>query len=473
MAGDLALASYHDLKGKMIMQVNMKKGNGKNSITSKQFNRGLIFQLIATGTCNTRIELSRRTGLAKTTVTNIVAEFMEKGIVKECEEELTEVCGRNPIILKVADQAPKIIGILVFRTNIQAVLCSLDMQIFRTETIEFGELTGDILIQNAFELIDRMMEEEKNILGIGIASIGPVDIRNGIILNPPRFYGVKHVPIKEAIQKKYNLPVYFDHDNNCAALAEKLFGIGKAEQDFLLLAVSNGIGSGFVCGGEVFHSHRGFETELGHVSINCKGLQCSCGNRGCLEMYASSYVVREKLKKITGLNLSYADYFKIHDRPEVEDILEEMIQDISAEMKRTGLPLEAVIVELTESDLLEQNINEKHFLTELKRMGISLALDDFGTGYSNFHYLSELKPEIIKIDRSFTAKAVADEQEYYLLNQFCTMIHNLDMKICIEGIESAQEWLKIRKLCPEFTQGYFWGKPCGYEEFVRKFVQEK
>ena len=150
-----------------------------------------------------------------------------------------------------------------------------------------------------------------------------------------------------------------------------------------------------------------------------------------------------------------------------------MIQDISAEMKRTGLPLEAVIVELTESDLLEQNINEKHFLTELKRMGISLALDDFGTGYSNFHYLSELKPEIIKIDRSFTAKAVADEQEYYLLNQFCTMIHNLDMKICIEGIESAQEWLKIRKLCPEFTQGYFWGKPCGYEEFVRKFVQDK
>ncbi len=80
------------------------------------------------------------------------------------------------------------------------------------------------------------MEEEKNILGIGIASIGPVDIRNGIILNPPRFYGVKHVPIKEAIQKKYNLPVYFDHDNNCAALAEKLFGIARRNRiSFFLL----------------------------------------------------------------------------------------------------------------------------------------------------------------------------------------------------------------------------------------------
>lgn len=312
------------------MQANMKKENGKNSITSKQFNRGLIFQLIATGTCNTRIELSRRTGLAKTTITNIVAEFIEKGIVKESEEELTEVCGRNPITLKIADQAPKIIGILVFRTNIQAVLCSLDMQILRTDKIEFGEkLSGEKLIQDAFELIDRMMRVEKNILGIGIASIGPVDIRNGIILNPPRFYGVKNVPIKDAVQKKYELPVYFDHDNNCAALAEKLFGIGKTEQDFLLLAVSNGIGSGFVCGGEVFHSHRGFETELGHVSINCKGLQCSCGNRGCLEMYASSYVIKEKLKKMTGIDLPYADFFRMHDRPDVEAVLEEMIQDIS------------------------------------------------------------------------------------------------------------------------------------------------
>ena len=58
-------------------------------------------------------------------------------------------------------------------------------------------------------------------------------------------------------------------------------------------------------------------------------------------------------------------------------------------------------------------------------------------------------------ERSFTVKAVADEQEYYLLNQFCTMTHNLDMRICIEGVENEQEWAMIRKLYPEFTQGYF------------------
>ena len=188
---------------------------------------------------------------------------------------------------------------------------------------------------------------------------------------------------------------------------------------------------------------------------------------------AGRWMMKEAMGKCSEIRKILSEFRMSINISQVQASKSDVIQDISAELKRAGLPLEAVIVELTESDLLEQNINEKHFLTELKRMGISLALDDFGTGYSNFHYLSELKPEIIKIDRSFTAKAVADEQEYYLLNQFCTMIHNLDMKICIEGIESAQEWLKIRKLCPEFTQGYFWGKPCGYEEFVRKFVQEK
>lgn len=188
---------------------------------------------------------------------------------------------------------------------------------------------------------------------------------------------------------------------------------------------------------------------------------------------AGRWMMKEAIGKCSEIRKILSRFRMSINISQIQASKSDVIQDFSAEMKRAGLPLEAVIVELTESDLLEQNINEKHFLAELKRMGISLALDDFGTGYSNFHYLSELKPEIIKIDRSFTAKAVADEQEYYLLNQFCTMIHNLDMKICIEGIESAQEWLKIRKLCPEFTQGYFWGKPCGYEEFVRKFVQEK
>ena len=142
-------------------------------------------------------------------------------------------------------------------------------------------------------------------------------------------------------------------------------------------------------------------------------------------------------------------------------------------MERYQIDPSNINLEITESATMEMKQTLLANMEKLIAYGVSFSLDDFGTGYSNFHYLSELKPEIIKIDRSFTAKAVADKQEYYLLNQFCTMTHNLDMKICIEGVENAQEWLKIRKLRPEFTQGYFWGKPCGYEEFMTKFIERK
>ena len=173
---------------------------------------------------------------------------------------------------------------------------------------------------------------------------------------------------------------------------------------------------------------------------------------------------REIRKKIPGFRVSI-------NISQVQASKSDVILDIAAEMKKTGILADALIVELTESDLLEQNINEKHFLTELKKLGIELALDDFGTGYSNFHYLSELNPAIIKIDRSFTARAVADEGEYYLLKQFCSMIHNLGMQICIEGVENTGEWEKIRQLYPDYSQGYLWGKPCPYEEFVEQFVK--
>lgn len=187
---------------------------------------------------------------------------------------------------------------------------------------------------------------------------------------------------------------------------------------------------------------------------------------------AGRWMMREAMNKCSKIREKISGFKVNINISQVQAAKSDVILDITAELEKAGLPTDAINIELTESDLLETNINEKHFLTEMKRMGIKLALDDFGTGYSNFHYLSELNPEIIKIDRSFTASAVADEKEYYLLKQFCTMIHNLGLKLCIEGVENEEEWAKIKLLAPEFGQGYFWGKPCGYEDFVRQFVEK-
>ena len=168
------------------------------------------------------------------------------------------------------------------------------------------------------------------------------------------------------------------------------------------------------------------------------------------------------------VNLSYVQVLKSRVLTDVRRIVDEI-----AAMEKAKLPADALIIELTESDLLEQNINERHFLTELQRMKIKLALDDFGTGYSNLRCLSDLKPAYIKIDRSFTLKALNREYEYRLLNHIVEMSHSLGLHVCVEGIETEGELTKAKQTEPDYIQGFLFGKPCSRAEFTQKFFTKQ
>ena len=109
----------------------------------------------------------------------------------------------------------------------------------------------------------------------------------------------------------------------------------------------------------------------------------------------------------------------------------------------------------------------------INRSRFNIALDDFGTGYSNLHCLSDLKPNYIKIDRTFTLKALRNKYDYKLMTYIIDMAHSLGLKLCIEGVETKGEMEKIKSMCPNFFQGYFFGRPCPYEDFVSQFVKNK
>ena len=108
---------------------------------------------------------------------------------------------------------------------------------------------------------------------------------------------------------------------------------------------------------------------------------------------------------------------------------------------------------MTESGFLESDENFIDFCQGLKEHGIPLALDDFGTGYSNFHYLYNISPNTIKIDRSFTLKALKNDYEYNLLRHMSDMTHSIDLNFCIEGIETKEELEKICGISPDYIQG--------------------
>ena len=154
----------------------------------------------------------------------------------------------------------------------------------------------------------------------------------------------------------------------------------------------------------------------------------------------------------------------------IQVLRSDVLDDIIKGLERYQLQSRSLLIELTESGFLEDE-NFVRLCNGLKEYGVPLALDDFGTGYSNFHYLGTLVPNTIKIDRSFTLKALTSDYEYKLLQYMADMTHSIDSKFCIEGIETEEELKKICEMKPDYIQGYYFGRPCPYEVFVENYVK--
>ncbi|MHB1453332.1 MAG: ROK family protein [Saccharofermentanales bacterium] len=266
------------------------KNRGKNIKNVRDDNRSLILKLICTGQCASRIALSRRTGLSKMTVSNIVADLIRSRWLIDGELLSNDSVGRNPVILLPDSNSRRVIGVYISRDKVTVSSITLQAQIFSSHGFPLGAGTTAIsLMDGIVQAVEAVFEAEGRdvFAGIGVASIGPLDIDNGVLLSPPDFYGIEDVAIRQILEDRTGLPVILDNDMNAAALAELLYGKGCGCNNFIYLGITNGIGSGIILNGNLFSGAKGFGGEIGHVSIDYDGAVCSCGNKGCLEVYAS------------------------------------------------------------------------------------------------------------------------------------------------------------------------------------------
>lgn len=302
---------------------------GVNSDFLKKSNRGLALKLIATRQCKSRIELSRQMGLTKTTISAIVNELLEKGYLVETQKQMTSEPGPNPIGLEIGPRAPRFAGVLIQRGYAEAAVCDMNMRVLRYERVEETWEDADALMRTVFQLLDHMTQTGENIRAIGVSSIGQVDVRNGRILSPLYFNGIHDVDLTDPIAARYGLPVFFDHDNQSAALVEQLFGNGRGYQDILTIGIGHGVGCGIVMGGRRYHSHTGYPPEIGHISIDVRGNPCRCGNIGCLETYIMSPVIEKKVSDALGRPMSYREICQTEGNPTVDAIMEEMVVNLA------------------------------------------------------------------------------------------------------------------------------------------------
>ena len=311
----------------------MSTGTGINNETLKRRNRGLILQLILSGECATRSELTRRTGLSKMSVSNVISEFMELDVIRESAPLAVQGQGRNPIALSLSPNAPRIIGLHIFQDECVAVRCTLQLHVEAEYRVPMNEERAQHLEEELFHAIDQVMPgPETRVLGIGIGSTGPVAQRQGKILNALHLFGVHDVPVAAHLAERYHLPVAFDSQYNCAALAEKYFGAGRSYQDFILVGLSTGVGSGVVADGKLLRNAMGLTSELGHTSIDWKGNLCRCGNRGCLETYVGTRILERQLREASGVDTDFAGYCWMMDggeAPKLHPVFEEMARALA------------------------------------------------------------------------------------------------------------------------------------------------
>jgi len=137
---------------------------------------------------------------------------------------------------------------------------------------------------------------------------------------------------------------------------------------------------------------------------------------------------------------------------------------IQSALRNSGLPPQRLEIELTESVLLEKAAENHAFMQKLKSIGISLALDDFGTGYSSLSCLTAFPFDKIKVDKSFIAKLTKGHKSSAIISSVVTLASGLDMSVTAEGVETREQFERLRTLGVNFAQGYLLGRPVPIDE---------
>lgn len=275
------------------MDSKRSQNKGKNLVYLRSSNQGGAIRTLVYNGRVSRQELAVELQLTKMSITYIVNDLIEKGIVREADsvdETTYSSPGRRPALLELVTDSLFAVGVYISRNHIITSLTDISGNVVDEHKLRLAsDTTRYTLTGQAVKSIGEMLglHQNKKIIGIGVACIGLVDILNGVIVGTTDFFEIRDLNIKDELQKHFKLPVFVANDMKAAALSESFFGVAKGLTDFVYLGVTYGIGSGIVMNSKLFEGVRGFSSEIGHTTLFPNGPRCNCGNYGCLELYTS------------------------------------------------------------------------------------------------------------------------------------------------------------------------------------------
>ena len=186
-------------------------------------------------------------------------------------------------------------------TRIRAARCQPDGTIeARTEQFTRGEDGPDVVIARISQSLREVWPTQGTVISIGVVAPGPVDPYTGVVFVAPNISGFVNVPLRDRLQALFKVPVTIGNDANLAGLAEWRYGAARGHDDVVFLTISTGIGGGVVVNRRLLLGSEGLAAELGHITVDCNGAVCQCGNIGCIESIASGTgLVRQVVERLT------------------------------------------------------------------------------------------------------------------------------------------------------------------------------
>ncbi len=136
-----------------------------------------------------------------------------------------------------------------------------------------------------------------DLAAVSIGAAGAVRFDEGVVVHSPNFPAWSHFPLRDLLADRLDCPVFLDNDANAVTMGEALYGAGAGHRDFALLTLGSGIGGGLFLDGRLYRGAQGMAGEIGHATVEPNGFPCQCGNRGCLEQYASANGLRNRVRE--------------------------------------------------------------------------------------------------------------------------------------------------------------------------------
>ena len=266
----------------------------------RQINLSTVLTHLRQNAPISRAALAEITGLNRATITRLVRELIEHGFVHETGFQSLRA-GRPSILLQLDPDAGYIIGAEIEVKFGSIILTDLVAHVLWRQEVDFGDNDEPEAVLNSTAQLIRQAfskagERNRHILGLGISLPGLVDVSSGVLLFAPNMRW-SEVPVKQWLEKQFDLPIYVDNKANMAALAESYFGSARNSEYVLYINITAGVGAGIVLNQRIMPGASGLAGEVGHMTINPDGPACNCGSRGCWETYVSALAVFRRVRE--------------------------------------------------------------------------------------------------------------------------------------------------------------------------------